>query len=119
MLGLGRSSMRVMPSVASGRYSPGPGTETLLGDEIYQEIRPVVADCSPREPDSLATESRTEHLDPGLSGPRVAGAAIGRQRIIPAARSPVSRRFVLEEHAIDRKVVRLALQTSLLHPAVC
>ena len=47
MLGRGRSSMRVMPSVASGRYSPGPGTETLLEEGIYQEIRPAVANCSP------------------------------------------------------------------------
>src|SRR5262249_59916912 len=47
-----------MPSEASGRYSPGPGTDTLLGDGIYQEIRPAVANCSPKEPDSLATESR-------------------------------------------------------------
>jgi hypothetical protein len=46
-LGLGRSSMRVMPSVASGRYSPGPGTVELLGEGIYQEIRPAVANCSP------------------------------------------------------------------------
>src|SRR4051794_8135493 len=29
-LGLGRSSTRVMPSVGSGRYWPGPGTEMLL-----------------------------------------------------------------------------------------
>src|SRR5262245_6263781 len=59
IFGLGRSSTRVMPSVASGRYSPGPGTDILLGDGIYQEIRPAVANCSPKEPDSLATESIT------------------------------------------------------------
>src|SRR4051794_19308655 len=49
--------MRVMPSVASGRYSPGPGTEILLGEGIYQEIRPAVANCSPEWPGFLATES--------------------------------------------------------------
>ena len=73
---------------------------------------------SPPRINACRVDDRTDHLDAGLSGPRVAGAAIGRQRIIPAARSPVSRRFVLEEHAIDRKVVRLAVQTAVLHPAV-
>src|SRR5512135_2986356 len=57
MLGLGRSSMRVMPSVASGRYSPGPGTVELLGEGIYEEIRPAVANCSPEWPDFLAIVS--------------------------------------------------------------
>src|SRR5512135_3134673 len=57
MLGLGRSSMRVMPSVASGRYSPGPGTVELLGEGISQEIRPAVANCSPEWPDFLAIVS--------------------------------------------------------------
>src|SRR4051794_17210365 len=46
-----------MPSEASGRYPPGPGTDTLLGEGIYQEIRLAVANRSPKEPDSLATES--------------------------------------------------------------
>ena len=49
--------MRVMPSVASGRYSPGPGTVKLLEDGVYQEIRPAVANCSPEWPDFLAIES--------------------------------------------------------------
>src|SRR5512135_1576422 len=56
-LGLGRSSMRVMPSLGSGRYSPGPGTELLLEEGVYQEIRPPVANCSRTWPDFLAIDS--------------------------------------------------------------
>src|SRR5947209_19315951 len=57
MLGLGRSTTRVMPSVGSGRYSPGPGTVKLLEEGIYQEIRQPVAYCSLIRPDFLAIES--------------------------------------------------------------
>src|SRR5947209_2871863 len=46
MLVLGRSAMQVMPSVGSGRYSPGPGTKLLLEEMFYQEIRSTVGQCS-------------------------------------------------------------------------
>src|SRR5512142_690849 len=46
-----------MPSVGSGRYSPGPGTVKLLEDGSYQEIRPPVASCSLIRPDFLAIDS--------------------------------------------------------------
>src|SRR5438309_1695271 len=56
-LGLGRSSTRVVPSVGSGRYSPGPGTMKLLEVGSYQEIRLPVAECSLIRPDFLAIDS--------------------------------------------------------------
>src|SRR4051794_242982 len=52
--------MRVMPSVASGRYSPGPGTETLLEERIDQEIRQAVANCSP---DGQVSSLQSRDLD--------------------------------------------------------
>src|SRR5512135_3679518 len=50
--------MRVVPSVASGRYSPGPGTVKLLEDGIHQEIRPAMVNRSPGWPVFLAIDSK-------------------------------------------------------------
>src|SRR4051812_28038166 len=93
-LGLGRSSTRVMPSVGSGRYWPGPGTEMLLREVSYQEIRPTVAGCSLIRPDFLAIDSEcagrvpSESLPPPQLSARMirgnidhlAGAMAGLQR---------------------------------------
>src|SRR5512135_2427942 len=68
-LGLGRSSMQVMPSVGSGRYSPGPGTVKLLEDGSYQEIRPQVPKCSLTRPVFLAIDSEITAI-PELLGDR-------------------------------------------------
>src|SRR5512135_3605798 len=46
-----------MPSVGSGRYSPGPGTVKLLEEGVYQEIRPPVANCSLIRPDFFTIDS--------------------------------------------------------------
>src|SRR5271157_3724645 len=55
-LGLGKSSMRVMPSVGSGRYSPGPGMAYLLV-EVYQVIRTPLSICSLNQPGNPAIDS--------------------------------------------------------------
>src|SRR5512135_1953982 len=47
-----------MPSVGSGRYSPGPGTVKLLEEGVYQEIRPPVANCSLIRPDFFTIDSK-------------------------------------------------------------
>ena len=56
---LGKSSVRAMPTVGSGRYSPGPGMVKLLEREevSYQELRPKLAKCSPISPDFFAIDS--------------------------------------------------------------
>ena len=38
MLGLGKSSMRVMPWEGSGQYSPGPGMVKLLEEMVLPGI---------------------------------------------------------------------------------
>jgi hypothetical protein len=55
-LGLGKSSIRVMPSVGSGRYSPGLGMVCLL-EELYQVIRKPLPICSLFRPGNLAIDS--------------------------------------------------------------
>src|SRR5512135_1453390 len=57
--------MRVMLSVESGRYSPGPGTVKLLEDGSYQEIRPPVASCSLIRPDFLAMATGSNYFTCG------------------------------------------------------
>src|SRR5215831_8502871 len=46
-----------MPTVGSGRYSPGPGMVSLLRGRSYQEIRSSVAKCSLSPPGFLAIDS--------------------------------------------------------------
>ena len=53
ILGLGKSSMRVMPWEGSGRYSPGPGMVKLLEKWFYQELGPLMAICSLNLPVTL------------------------------------------------------------------
>src|SRR5262249_43348088 len=92
-----------MPSVASGRYSPGPGTDTLLGDGIYQELRPAVANCSPNEPDSPATEAeKPDRKDARVTVEEVAIEPGGHVR--PHRHAGPVFGYVLEgeyEHALD------------------
>src|SRR5208337_2370803 len=57
ILGLGKSSMRVMPWEGSGRYSPGPGMVKLLEKWFYQELRLLMAICSLNPPGNLAIVS--------------------------------------------------------------
>src|SRR4051794_12628685 len=49
--------MRWIPSVGSGRYSPGPGMVGLLEERAYQELRITMAFCSRIPPDNLAIDS--------------------------------------------------------------
>src|SRR5208337_5336922 len=49
--------MLVMPSVGSGRYSPGPGMVYLLV-EVYQVIRTPLAICSLIRPGNPAIDSK-------------------------------------------------------------
>ena len=56
-LGLGGSSTRLMPSVGSGRYPPGPGREMLPEGGSYQEIRRMMAESSQVRPEFLAKDS--------------------------------------------------------------
>src|SRR5262249_49889792 len=71
---LGKSSGRLIPTVGSGRYSPGPGMVKLLEEGSYQELRPRMAKCSLIPPGFLAIDSdlaeitdtsarRIEHAD--------------------------------------------------------
>src|SRR3954454_2830974 len=94
-LGLGRSSTRVMPSVGSGRYWPGPGMEMLLKEESYQVIRPIVTWCSLIRPDFLAIDSslssiRDHQADDGLAADLRRGTA---------AQLPV---LLVRENPLDR-----------------
>src|SRR5262244_1675896 len=54
---LGKSSGRLIPTVGSGRYSPGPGMVKLLEEGSYQELRPRMAKCSLIPPGFLAIDS--------------------------------------------------------------
>jgi hypothetical protein len=55
-LGLGKSSKRMMPSVESGRYAPGPGMVYHLV-EVYQVIRTLLPIRSPIRPGNPALDS--------------------------------------------------------------
>src|SRR4051794_4926422 len=50
--------MRLIPSLGSGRYSPGPGMVSLLEERVYQELRTPVPFCSQAPPDNLAIDSK-------------------------------------------------------------
>ena len=55
---LGRSPMQVVPSVESGRYSPGPGMINLLEEHFYQVLRRLVVFCSQNWPGNRAIDSQ-------------------------------------------------------------
>jgi hypothetical protein len=49
--------MRVVPSVGSGRYSPGAGMAWLLEERFYQELRGLMVVCSQNLPGNRAIDS--------------------------------------------------------------
>src|SRR3954453_21575286 len=63
---LGKSSGRLIPSVGSGRYSPGPGVVKLLEERSYQEIRPLMAKCSLIPPGFLTIDSKVGPISNGF-----------------------------------------------------
>src|SRR3954447_7527583 len=58
--------MRVVPSVGSGRYSPGGDMAWLLGVRSYQELRSRMAVCSPNSPGNRATDSAADENTDGI-----------------------------------------------------
>src|SRR4051794_25891135 len=61
--------MRVMPSVGSGRYWPGPGMAWLLEEKFYQDLRGNVAFCSQKMPDNRAIDSIFLRIRPNTKTP--------------------------------------------------
>src|SRR5271157_3991156 len=84
-----------MPSVGSGRYSPGPGMVYLLV-EVYQVIRTPLAICSLIRPGNPAIDSVFSNnlLDDSLWSSKnspVWFPAIGPRSIRVAGRQPLQR----------------------------